>query len=196
MPKNAILDVMFSGDAGSLIKGTLDRMKKQISTEQTDANIKDVLRLLRETPERLAVLSTGLSEKELQRPLGTGERSFIETLTHLINTEAISSESIYLALLMNEPMIANIHAERDLGKLLRFDLLPFGELMAYFKLRRTILVRVLEPLAGKQWSRLIREEKKQRKESVYWRARGQALHELEHLQDLETKVNKKILSMR
>lgn len=163
-------------------------MKKRISTEQTDANIREVMRLLRETPERLAVLSKGLSEKELQRSLGTGERSFIETLAHLINTEAIATESIYLALMLDEPLIANIHAERDLGQLLHFDLLPFDELMAYFKLRRTVLMRVLESLTTKQWSRLIREEKKQRKESVYWRARGQALHELEHLQDLETKV--------
>jgi ribosomal 50S subunit-associated protein YjgA (DUF615 family) len=37
----------------------------------------------------------------------------------------------------------------------------------------------------------VREEKKQRQESVYWKARGQALHELEHLQDLELKLTGK-----
>jgi hypothetical protein len=166
-------------------------MKKQISTEHTDANITEVMRLLRETPEKLTAVSTGLSEKQLQTPLGSGERSFTEALAHLINTEAITSEAIYLALMLDEPLLANIHAERDLGTLLRFDLLPFPDLMAYFNLRRTVLMHVLESLTGEQWSRVIREEKKQRKESVYWRARGQALHELEHLQDLENKVNKK-----
>ena len=163
-------------------------MKKQVSTEQTDANIKEVMRLLKETPEKLAALSNGLSQKQLTTPLGSGERSPTEALAHLINTEALSSESIYLALMLKEPLIANIHAERDLGALLRFDLLSFEDLLAYFKLRRTVLMRVLESLSETQWSRVIREAKKQRKESVYWRARGQALHELEHLQDLEAKV--------
>jgi len=166
-------------------------MKKQISTAQTDSNIKEVIRLLRETPEKLSTLSKGLSDKQLHESLGLGERTFTETLAHLINTEAITSQAIYLALMLDKPLLANIHAENNLGMLLRFDLLPFSELMAYFKLRRTVLMRVLESLTEKEWSRVIREEKKQRKESVYWRARGQALHELEHLQDLEHKLDKK-----
>jgi hypothetical protein len=164
-------------------------MKKQISTTQTDANIKEILRVLSETPERLAALSKGLSEAKLQEPLGTGERSFTEALAHLINTEAVSSEAIYLALMLNEPMLHGIHAERDLGKLLCFELLPFSELMMYFATRRTILLRILASPSEDQWSRSIRENGKQRKESVYWRARGLALHELEHLQDLERKIS-------
>ena len=166
-------------------------MRKQISTEQTGSNIKKVIRLLTETPVKLDELSNGLSEEQLHKPLGSGERSFTEALAHLIHSEAITASSIYLALLKDEPLLADIHAERDLGKLLRFDLLPFAELMAYFKLRRTVLLRVLESLTDEKWSRCIREAGKQRKETVYWRARGQALHELEHLLDLENKLNKK-----
>jgi hypothetical protein len=173
-----------------MLRGLFTGMKKQISTEQTDSNVKEVMRLLREAPEKLEGLSKGLSDKQLHEPLGVGERSFAEALAHLINCEAITSESIYLALMLHEPMIANIHAERDLGKLLRFALLPFAELMAYFRIRRTVLMGILESLTGKEWSRVMREEKKQRKESVYWRARGQALHELEHLSDLENKLEK------
>ena len=165
-------------------------MKKQISTDLTDSNIKEVLRLLAGTPVKLEGLSKGLSPEQLHKPLGSGERSFAEALAHLTNCEAITAESIYLALLKDEPLIADIHAERDLGKLLRLDLLPFSELLAYFKVRRTVLLRVLESLNEEKWSRCIRENGKQRKESVYWRARGQALHELEHLLDLESKLNK------
>jgi hypothetical protein len=164
-------------------------MKKQISTEQTEVNIKEVLRLLAETPGTLESLSKGLSEEQLQRPLGSGDRSITETLAHILHCEALTADSIYLALLRDEPLIADIHAERDLGKLLRFDLLPFNELLAYFKLRRTVLLRVLEPLTDTKWSRCIREAKKARKESIYWRARGQALHELEHVLDLEKKLS-------
>jgi len=166
-------------------------MKKQIPTAQTDSNIQAVLGLLRETPEKLAALSKRYSEKQLREPMAPGERSLVEVLAHLINTEALSSEAIYLALLLDEPLLADIHAQRDLGKLLRFDILPTPELMAYFKLRRLVLMRVLESLTEAQWSRCVREHGKQRKETIYWRARGQALHELEHLQDLENKSEKK-----
>ena len=166
-------------------------MKKQISTAQTKSNITEVTRLLAKTPAQLEGLSKGLSDSQLHEALGTGERSFKETLAHLINTESLSSESIYLALLADEPFLANIHAERDLGRLLRFDLQPFPELMTYFKLRRIVLLRVLESLTEEKWSRCMREKGKKRKESVYWRARGQALHEWEHLQDVERKLNRK-----
>ena len=166
-------------------------MKKQISTNHTDSNTKEVLRLLAETPVKLESLGKGLSAEQLNKPLGKGERSFTEALAHLINCEAITAESIYLALLTDEPLLAGIHAERDLGKLLCFDLFPFPDLLAYFKTRRMVLLRVLESLNEEKWSRCVREAGKQRKESIFWRARGQALHELEHLLDLEDKLNKK-----
>ena len=135
-------------------------------------------------------LGKGLSDEKLHEPLGKGERSFIETLAHLLNCEARASEAIYMALLAKEPTFPQIHPERDLGKLLRYDLMDFRELLAYFKFRRAALLRVLSSLNESQWSRVIREEGKQRKESVYWQARGQALHELEHLLDLESKLDK------
>ena len=165
-------------------------MKKQIPTEQNESNIEEVLRLLRETPAKLESLSTELSEEQLQTAIGPGERTPTEILAHLINCEALTSESIYLALLRNEPLLAGLHAERDLGKLLRLDELPFLDLLAYFKLRRKVLLRILGSLTEKQWSRVVREAGKQRRESVYWRARGQALHELEHLMELENKLEK------
>ena len=171
-------------------------MKKQISTEQTEANIHQVLQLLRETPERLKSLSNGLSGRQLREPLGPAERSFTETLAHILHCEAFTSQAIYLALLIDEPLIPNIHPERDLGKLIRLDLMTYENLLAYFELRRTILLRVLEPLTEKKWSRVVREEKKQRKESVYWQARGQALHELEHVLDLEEKLSRKPFKMK
>jgi hypothetical protein len=171
-------------------------MKKQISPELTASNIDDVLQLLRETHDKLSALSQGLSDRHLREPLGPGERSFTETLAHILHCEALTSQAIYLALLIDEPLIPNIHPERDLGKLIRLDLMTYENLLAYFELRRTILLRVLEPLTEKKWSRVVREEKKQRKESVYWQARGQALHELEHVLDLEEKLSRKPFKMK
>jgi hypothetical protein len=162
-------------------------MKKSIPTEQTPANVARVLALLAETPDRLADLSRGLSEEELRRPLAPGGRAFAEVLAHLINTESRTNESIVLAVALHEPLLANLHAEREYGRLLRHDRMPFADCLAYFRFRRAVLLRLLESLSDKQWARVIREEGKQRRESVYWRARGMALHELEHLAELGTR---------
>lgn len=164
-------------------------MKKIISTEATNSNIAKVKDLLADTPLKLEGLSKRLPAEQLREPLGAGERSFTEDLAHLIHCEARSSEAIYLALLAEEPVFIDIHPERQLGKLLRFDLLAFPDLIAYFKLRRTVLLRVLDSLSEVQWSRSIRESGKKRKESVYWRARSMAMHELEHLLDMERKTS-------
>jgi hypothetical protein len=160
--------------------------KKAISTQQTPANIAAVMALLTDAPAQLARLSASLPEARLRQPLGPGQRSFAEVLAHLLYCEALTADAIYQALLLDEPLIADIHAERQLGKLLRFDLLPFRDLLAYFNLRRAVLLRVLTGLDDKGWSRAIREAGKQRKESVYWRARGQALHEVEHVTEIES----------
>lgn len=166
-------------------------MKKKIPTEQTEENIREVLRLLSETPVQLERLSNGLSEKKLRDPLGKGERSFIEAIAHLLNCEARSFDAITLSLTLKEPMLANVHPERDLGKLLHYEKFPFNELLKYYKFRRKVLLEVLNSLKDNQWSRVIRQEGKQRKESVYWQARGMALHELDHVEDLEQKLQSK-----
>lgn len=163
-------------------------MSKSLSTDQTAENISKILEMLTETPKKLEELSKGLSNKKLREPLGKGERSFTEDLTHLINGEARSSEMIYQALLVKEPLFADVHPDRDWGKLTRFDLLDFSDLLNYFKTRRKILLRVLSGLKEAEWSRTIREEGKKRRESVYWRARTIVMHELEHIQDLEKKI--------
>jgi hypothetical protein len=165
-------------------------MKNSVSTDLTKENIEIVTELLTDTPVKLESLQTGLTSEQLQQPLGTGERSFTEDLAHLIHSEARTSEAIYLALLVDEPLLPDIHSERQWGKLLRFDLLSFHELVDYFKIRRAVLLRVLVSLTEEQWGRVIREAGKQRKESVYWRARALAMHELDHLTDLQKKLSK------
>lgn len=166
-------------------------MKISVSPDQTPANIAKVMEVLAESPARLEALSESVSAEKLRQPLGKGERTPAEVLAHMINGEARSSEMIYQALLVDEPFFADIHPERDWGKLLRFDLLEFPELLAYFSIRRKVLLRVLSGLKDKDWARAVREEGKQRKESVYWRARTIAMHELDHLGDLESKLGKK-----
>ena len=96
---------------------------KSISTDQTPENIAQILEALTESPVRLEALSKSVSAPsgKMRQPLGKGERTPTEVLAHVINTEARSSEMIYQALLVKEPFFADIHPEREWGKLLRFD---------------------------------------------------------------------------
>jgi hypothetical protein len=159
-------------------------VKKPIATDQTSENIALVIEMLGGAVERLGRYSKGRSQKELMTPLSKGERTPTEVLAHILHCEARGSEAIYLALMLKEPEVAPVHAERDWGKLVRYDLQPFAEMTAYFKFRRAVLMRVLSELDAKKWSRTIREAGKARRESVYWQARGLATHENEHLGEL------------
>lgn len=163
-------------------------MKKPISTDLTEENVRAVLDLLAASPEGFARIRGRCTDAQLVEPLGVGERSIHAVLVHVLNCEARSFEAITLALLADEPLISTIHPERDFGKLFRLDRLPFDELLSYFRLRRRLLLDVLLQLSAKKWERTIRTEGKQRRESVYWQARGQALHELEHLQEIQLKL--------
>lgn len=161
---------------------------KAISTEQTPANIALVLSLLTGIPTRLAALANAHPPARLLEPLGPADRSAHEVLVHIINCEAVTANTITLALLLKEPLVPAIHPERDLGKLTHLERQPFPDLLTYFTFRRTVLLDVLNGLSEAKWGRAFREEGKQRKESVYLQARGLALHEDEHLAWLAEKL--------
>jgi len=57
----------------------------------------------------------------------------------------------------------DIHPERQLSKLLRHEQFTVSELLAYFRFRRIVLLRVLTSLKAEHWSRSFHEEGKKRK---------------------------------
>lgn len=164
-------------------------MKKSVSTKLTGENIQAVMTILEGTATHMERWGAALSPDDLRRPLGDGERSLTEDLAHLINCETCTAGAIYLALLTDQPLLPKIHPERDWGKLVRHEMFEFDELLAYFQFRRRRLLRVLGALTDAQWARVVREEGKQRQESVYWLARTLALHELAHVTDLQRKLD-------
>jgi hypothetical protein len=156
-----------------------------LSTDLTKANIALALEMHSAAPRRLRKFAASRAAGTETEPLAPGERSAVEVLAHMLNVEARSAESLFLALLLTEPELPNIHPERDWGKLLRLEDLPFDRLVEYFELRATMLLRVLERLTEAQWSRTVREAGKARRESVYWRVRTLELHTDVHLRELE-----------
>lgn len=163
-------------------------MTKRISTEATPENIAIALNLLASVPEQLAELQERIPPDKLEQPMAAGERSPRRVLVHILNCEARASDAIYSALLLRAPLVPRIHPERDWGKLLRYEQFNYDDLLDYFRFRRQVLLSVLQGLNEQRWARKIRQEGKQRQESVYLLARGAALHETEHIQDLERKL--------
>lgn len=158
---------------------------KKISTEQSKANIAAALEILTDTPAVLRALAGRCTPAQMRQPLAEGERSFTEVLAHLINGEGRMSEAIYTALLVDTPFVRDVHPDRDMGKLLRWQQCDVEDLLPYFNLRRKVLLRVLHGLSDDQWRRVIEEEGKQRKESVYRLTRALAMHEQEHVLHLQ-----------
>lgn len=140
--------------------------KKTISTDLTSENIAQILSLLAKIPSRLQAIASKYGTDTFTQPLAPGERTPTEILAHILHCESLTTESIYLALLKNEPLLHKIHPERDLGKLLQFGQYAFHELLDYFTFRRRVLINVLEPLTEKQWARTLQEAGKKRRESV------------------------------
>ncbi|MCY4021235.1 MAG: DinB family protein [Chloroflexi bacterium] len=163
-------------------------MAKRISTEATPENIASALDMLASVPDQLAELRELLPPEKLEQPIAADERSPRRVLVHLLNCEARASDAIYSALLLRTPLVPRIHPERDWGKLMRYEQFNYDDLLDYFRFRRQVLLGVLRGLNEKGWARDIQEKGKQRRESVYLLARGTALHEMEHIQDIKRKL--------
>ncbi len=163
---------------------------KRLTTRQSPERIELTITVLSAAPQRLRNLGAGLTETELTTPLGAGERSFKRDLTHLIYCAERGEYPIVHALLLDHPQLPRIHAERDWGKLMRYEAFQVAELLDYFDFRRRALLRVLRGLKPKQWERSVYRDGVKRSESVYYAARGLCLHEVEHLEDLAKKLRK------
>lgn len=163
-------------------------LHKRLTTKPSDERIALILDVLAATPVRLRALSAGLADDEIDRPLGHGERSFKRDLMHLIYCAERGSDPIFHALILKEPFIPRIHAERDWGALMQYETFEVAELRAYFTFRRTALLHILSDLSRDQWERSVRREGVKRSESVYHWARGLCVHEYGHLEDLAAKL--------
>ena len=165
-------------------------LRKRLTARTSDERIALILDTLEAAPGRLRELSDGLSGAQLNLPLGAGERSFKRDLTHLIYCAERGAIPIYYALASDQPLMPRIHAERQWGKLLRYEAFALPELFAYFSFSRRALLNVLRRLSSPQWQRTIQPEGKRRQESVYYSARGLCLHEYGHLEDLARKLGR------
>lgn len=172
------------------LKKLMNSFKKSIPTGQSESGIINIYSTLNSIHAELMTLSKQINPDDLNKPLTPGKRSYNQNIIHLLNSENLNSMIIIQALTIDKPEILPIHSERDIGALSLFDNLNTKELLTYFKLRRKILMSLLNSLTYEQWARQIIEENKNRHESIYRRARSLALHEYEHIQIMNFQITK------
>jgi hypothetical protein len=157
----------------------------KIPTKHSPQNIEKILGTLVDTPARLRTLSRARSRTELSAPLSPGQWSFTEVLAHLNACAELSTQAIYYALLVENPVLPDVHPQRNWAKLLRYDRFSVGDLLTSFSFRRVILSGKLSKLSEVQWERPMTRGRK-RPENIYRIARSLAIHEVDHITQLAT----------
>jgi hypothetical protein len=148
----------------------------------TPSEVQKYLRLVSESPQRIALLVKGLDEDRLQLRADAKSWSANDILAHLRSCADLWTHSIYAMLAESEPTFSDIN-ERKWAKVTRYAELPFHRSFQAYSLQRESLVNVLKDLPSNSWERsaLIFE----RRHTVFTQTRRLAKHETEHLEQLE-----------
>ena len=147
----------------------------------TPSEIEKYLRIISETPQRIAQAAKGLEEARLQFKADAKSWSGNDILAHLRSCADLWTHSIYAMLAENEPVFSDID-ERKWAKVTRYAELPFKESFQAFSLQRENLLHVLKALPLESWERsaVIFE----RKHTVFSQVRRLAKHEAEHCEQI------------
>ncbi|MFN8278437.1 MAG: hypothetical protein U0T84_13215 [Chitinophagales bacterium] len=162
----------------------VQQKKQAIPTAFSAPAVTAILATLEDTVLYLQALARKFDDKSARLPIVAGKRSFRETLIHLLNFEALHYHTAYMALLLREPKVYPIHAERDIARLKLFAGFTVDELVQSFCLERKKYLSFLRALQQPDWARSIEEAGKARHENIYLMARRTAIHDYTHIQIL------------
>ena len=167
----------------------IEKKKREFPTTQSDIAIKNVFETLEETPRFLNTVAKRFDEKTALNPIIEGKRSFRETLVHLLNIEGLNYTTIYPAFLLSKPKIYPLHAERDFDRLSLFGDFKMKDLLLAFHFERKKTLSFLGSLKPNDWNKQLVEDNKARQETIYWRARGLAVHDYTHVYILKFQMD-------
>ena len=148
----------------------------------TPAEITKYLALLAEFPRTVAAQTAGLSEAQLRWSPGKKDWSIVEILEHLRACAEIWSFSIYAMLTEDKPVLPLLD-ERRWTKAAGYATFEFQPAFQIFCLQRRELIAVLKQLDIETWARSANIEG--RNHTVFSQARRMALHETEHLDQIQ-----------
>lgn len=156
----------------------------KVPIKPSPQNREKILGILADTPARLQGLSQVRSAVGRSTPLAPDQWSLTEVLAHLNACADLSTEAIYYAILVDNPVLPDVHPQRNWANLLRYDKFSFEEQLVSFTFKRKVLLGQLSGMSKSQWERPVTRRGK-RQENLYRVARSLALHEFEHLAQLE-----------
>jgi hypothetical protein len=170
-----------SSEYKAALNKLVTKKKKEIPTIISEQALINTFEILESTPEELIAIADNISKENFDKPIIPGKRSFRETLIHLLNIEALNYTTIYPAFLLDKANVYPLHAERDIHRLGLFENFTKEELLTVFGYERMKTMNFFKALKSEEWSKQLIEENKQRQETIYWRARGHALHDFTHM---------------
>lgn len=160
----------------------------KVSTQVTAENIAKVIAVLEATPHELLRLTQDLTDEQIQLPLGEGEWSCWQVMRHLHHAVDISTTRIHYALMLDNPIIPEVYAERDWGKFEPYQNLGFIELREFYRFKRLVLLQLLNNLSPEGWARpFLRGGPRHNVHNIYRECRGMAYHEFNHLVSFQEK---------
>jgi hypothetical protein len=148
----------------------------------TPAEIEKYLALLDEFPRTVAARTVGLSEAQLRWSPDKKDWSIVEVLAHLRACAEIWSFTMYAMLTENKPVFPLLD-ECRWAKAARYATFEFQPAFQSFCLQRQELLVVLKTLDLENWARSANIEG--RNHTVFSQARRMALHETEHLNQIQ-----------
>ena len=152
--------------------------------------IEQILTLLAETPPRLAALTAGLEPAELHTAPNRSEWSVNDVLAHLRACAEMWGNCIAAIIAEDTPTIRAVNPRTWIKKTDYLEL-EFQPSLRSFAKQRTALLKVLEPLKPKDWSRTatVTGAGKPLVRTVYTYAEWLASHERPHVKQIERIVN-------
>jgi hypothetical protein len=149
--------------------------------------IDQILTILKETPPRLAKITTGLTPAQLHTAPSVGEWSANEVLAHLRACNEVWGGYYIMAILAQDnPTIKAINP-RTWIKNTDYLAQEFRPSLRAFAKQRKRLLAVLEPLPAKDWTRTntLIGAGKPLQQTLMSHADGLARHERAHLKQIE-----------
>ena len=152
--------------------------------------IEQVLALLAAAPPRIRALTAGLAPAQLQAPPTADEWSANEVLAHLRACADVWGNCVVTIITQDKPTLRAVNPRtwiKDTDYLEQ----DFRPSLRAFATQRTKLLKVLEPLTPKGWSRsaTVTGAGKVLERDVLFYAQWLAEHERPHLKQIERIVN-------
>jgi len=148
----------------------------------TSHEIETYLKLLAETPRRIASVSRGIENAQLQRRIEKEPWSVNDILAHLRSCADVWGKTIQEMLIKDNPTLPYVHPRQWIKKT-NYPELDFHISLQAFTSQRKGLLKLLKNLALEDWSRT--SMIKRREHTVFTQVRRMATHENVHCEQIQ-----------